>query len=149
MTDQEKLAKIRELAQDRENFPLWVKILSIIDGDPKSKKTPADRLAEVATVAIGVDRPATWASDLADAIGDYRSTRNGVGQTVDEAIGSPPDPVKVARLMLDALTGGALSSLICMVRDTADARRRPRIFAPDAEDNIRANLRALGEKIGD
>lgn len=117
------------------------------------KETPADRLADVATEALDPRRPETWASDLADAIGDYRSTRNGVGATAAEVIGWPPDPIQLARLMLDAVTGGALSSLLCVVRDRLAERPDPGArslsLGPADAENLRSNLRALGEKIED
>jgi len=127
------------------------------------KKTPADRLAAVveefvASRAHPTDGlPGSRLRRMKDALDKYRSTRNGEGRTWSEAVGSPPDPVRLARLIVDSITGGALSSLICAVRDdlipwfqgfqpsdaiTIGGQRRNAILG-----NIKANLRALGEKI--
>lgn len=113
-------------------------------------KTPADRLADAVSSALAshsISREAWSRGYLQEALEAYRSTRNGIGQTTAQTFGTPPDPILVARHLLDVLAGGALSSLICLIRDMSGPMRWPAIFAPDALDSIRANLRALGEKL--
>lgn len=64
-----------------------------------------------------------------------------------------PDEKKIAIFLLDALTGGALSSLLCAVRDASKpgAETSPPTAAhgwidlgPHGVDNLKANLKALG-----
>lgn len=109
-----------------------------------NEPTPADKLA--ATARYFVDESVAG-QQLREAIDAYRSTRNGIGQTFAAVVGSPPDPVTVSRLMLDTLTGGALASLICMVRDGIGESDRSLHLGPHGLDNLKSNLRALGEKI--
>ena len=136
-------------------------------------KTPADRLADAVSAWLkGPEKPEKehpavaamkhvagapsleWDArrklmeGIETALEAYRSTRNGIGATVAQTFESPPDPVKVARLMLDSLTGGALSSLICAARDEA-IPIADRESWTETSGRLKANLRALGEKIED
>jgi hypothetical protein len=124
------------------------------------KKTPADRLADAALDLIssltskgyhpGVGRIGA----LDEAITEYRSTSNA-HPTFNAIVGNPPDPIMLARLTVDSLTGGALSSLICYVIDdllpamitVRESRANDgRAAAQATIENVRVNLRALGEK---
>lgn len=115
-----------------------------------SGQSPADKLADAADQAwrhFHAMNPI--ALDLRAAVETYRSTRNA-DPAASALFGSPPDPVLVARFLLDSLTGGALSSLICQVRDAKGINKRygnDLDFGPHGLDNLRSNLRALGEKI--
>jgi hypothetical protein len=92
-----------------------------------SKKTPADRLVEaVETVVMSPNTPPIQADRLRSALEEYRSARNARPSVED------------ARFLLDALTDGALSALICRVRDH---------YITDLDDPTRSILRSLGEKI--
>lgn len=59
-----------------------------------------------------------------------------------------PDEKKIAIFLLDTLTGGALSSILCAVRDanvTLNAHRSACLdLGPHGIDNLKANLKALG-----
>jgi hypothetical protein len=119
------------------------------------KKTPADRLADAMALYFaqlpGGNKPEDDDADEAvmrAALDEYRSTR-AAHPSFNEIVGNPPDPVMLARLTIDALTGGALSSLICQVHDNVvggDRSTRP-ASTWAWKENLSSNLRALGEKL--
>jgi hypothetical protein len=107
-------------------------------------KTPADRLADAVEECVAHG----GGGALREALNEYRSTR-AAHPTFNAIVGNPPDPVMLARLTVDSLTGGALSSLICQVHDNVvggDRSTRP-ASTWAWKENLSSNLRALGEKL--
>lgn len=122
---------------------------------PEPSKSPGDELA--VRVAVLSDNLRTGgiyaaAADLAAALDDYRSRR--ANEPTDEHLRTAgvPDEKKIARFLLDTLTSGALGWIIAMTRDAlpglamADGYFALR-FTKYEIDNLRANLRALGEDL--
>lgn len=109
-------------------------------------KSPADKLADAVRV-FRRDRCAkpTAGYFLFDALEEYDSTRNAGALPETLTTASIPDPKKIARLLLDSLTGGALSELIIEVNVVMGTLTELGIRVK--YDNLKAALRALGEKI--
>lgn len=111
-------------------------------------KPPAETLAdEVRSTLPAIPRGSHQHAALSAALANYDATKNG-DPPLATVLGSPPDPVMVARLLLDSLTGGSLSSLICAVHDELGSLEEwAKEFGPRGFlDNLKSNLRALGEK---
>jgi hypothetical protein len=107
---------------------------------------PAEKLAEAVRQFLDPNDMRMNGPQLQDALDDYASTKNS-DPTLSAVLGSPPDPIAVARLLLDVLTGGAFSSLICGVRDEVLTHTAPSHLRWATIDNLKSNLRVLGEKI--
>jgi len=110
----------------------------------EGEKTPADRLADAVEECVAHG----GGGALREALNDYHSTRVA-HPSFNAIVGNPPDPVMLARLTVDALTGGALSSLICQIHDNVvggDRSTRP-ASTWAWKENLLSNLRALGEKL--
>src|SRR5512147_1106248 len=174
MTAEEKLEKIRVLVEGYPSDSTFAvsgakEVFRRILNAHEKPKAPGDELVrEVCRIATELSHAASGAvpmtvvesrrifdlvDQLRNAAGNYGSRR--ANEPTDEHLRTAdvPDPKKIARFLLDTLTGGALSSLIAQVRDEllgpgyfdglrGESMRRRGVF-----DNLRANLRALGEDL--
>lgn len=137
----------REVEPDAKTWPDPIGPLN-----PRPRITgpsPADKLADAARAYVRTPEASRDMIRLLDALEAYASTCNG-DPAASALFGSPPAPILVARYLLDALTGGALGSLICTVRDDLaswTSMTSGTAAMQATRSNLRANLKALGEKI--
>jgi len=104
---------------------------------PEPDPAPGDALASAVLLVLEEGLRTAQHRRLKKALDLYQSTKNGV-PTVQQLFGSPPDPVRVARYLLDSLTSGALGSLICRLIEQPDL---------DHDFDLKNMLRSLGEKL--
>lgn len=122
------------------------------DGSSFAGLSPADKLA----AAVGVFSATrfnvvkgTVEDALYAALEEYEATKNAAPLPAFLTSSGLLDEKKIARFLLDAMTGGALSSLICQLRDAKVALSNDRALhlTVGELDNLRSNLRALGENV--